>query len=144
MDDELKFAVKDHNPYSDLQTKVVIPTNVPPEKRKDIKTLKKALTIHFRQGEDVLSSDDSSDDFCADSDRQDMHSAEIKPSNATVDFGRDPDTVYNQPSPLQLRTPQRTLSPEKIQARKKEQAYLKDKINLNEIFTEEQFNSLLD
>ena len=72
------------------------------------------MTIHFREGEDVISSDDSSDDFCADSDRQDMHSAFERPTNATVDFGRDPDTNYNQPTPVQLSS-KRSISPEKIQ-----------------------------
>ena len=73
IDDELFFAEKNSYPYRELQTKVIVP-NVPPEKRNDIKTLKKAMTIHIRDGNDVISSDSSSD-FCADSDRQDMHSA---------------------------------------------------------------------
>lgn len=72
MDDELFFAENNQNPYAELQTKVIVP-NVSPEKKHDLKQLKKAMTIHIRDGNDVLSSDSSSD-FCADSERQDMHS----------------------------------------------------------------------
>ena len=73
-----------------------------------------------------------------------MYSVVDRPTNATCDWERDPDTIYNQPSPLSFQTPKRSLSPEKIRQRKKETAYAKNKLNLHEILKDEELELLIE